>query len=44
MRGERVIARLEALKNTSRTFTREELVDMRIGYRERLKAAERLMV
>ena len=33
------IERLEALKNQTRQFTREELVDLRIGYKQRLKAA-----
>jgi len=43
VRGIEVIERLEALKQTSRQFTREELVDMRIEFRRRLKAAEEQM-
>ena len=43
VRGQDVIERLERLKATSRTFTREELVDMRIVYRARLDAAIRKM-
>lgn len=39
MRGKKTIERLEALKHTVRRFTREELVDMRIEYAARLKAA-----
>jgi len=39
----KVIERLEALKQTSRQFTREELVDMRLEFRRRLKAAEETM-
>lgn len=38
-RGVSEIERLERLKRTSRTFTREELVDLRIGYQNRLDAA-----
>jgi hypothetical protein len=38
------IERLEKLKTTSRTFTRDELVDMRISYAARLRAAETRMV
>lgn len=37
------IERLERLKNTVRQFTREELVEMLVSYRARLKAAERIM-
>jgi hypothetical protein len=44
VRGPEVIERLEKLKATSRRFTREELVDMRIEYRRRLKEAERLLL
>jgi len=40
---EGTIERLEQLKTTSVSFTREELVDMRIRYDVRLKAAEQLM-
>ena len=43
VRGEAVIERLERLKNEMRTFTREELVDMKIAYAARLKAAEERM-
>ena len=43
VRGKAVIERLEKLKRTTRTFTREELVDMRIEYQARLKAAEERM-
>lgn len=39
VRGEQAIERLEQLKATTRQFTREELVDMRIDYEARLKAA-----
>lgn len=41
--GQDEIDRLQRLKNEVRQFTREELVDMRIGYAARLKAAEALM-
>ena len=40
VRGEGVVKRLEALKRTSVTCSREELVDLRIGFAARLKAAE----
>ena len=43
VRGEETIERLERLKNTPRQFTRDELVDMRIGFEARLKAAEERM-
>ena len=43
VRGEEVVERLEALKRTTREFTRDELVDMRIEYAARLKAAEERM-
>ena len=43
VRGEGVVARLERLKATTRTFTRDELVDMRIAFAARLKAAEQEM-
>lgn len=39
VRGKETVERLEALKHTVRQFTREELVDMRIKYTARLKAA-----
>ncbi len=39
VRGKETIERLTRLKATVRRFTREELVDMRIGYEARLKAA-----
>ena len=40
MRGQKVIERLEKLKTEVVSFTLEELVDMRIGFRKRLKAAK----
>jgi len=43
VRGIDEIERLERLRNTSRQFTREELVDMRIEYKARLKAAKEKM-
>jgi hypothetical protein len=43
VRGEEVVERLERLKTQSVSFTREELVDMRIGYAARLAAAELLI-
>lgn len=39
VRGIEVVERLERLKNTTRSFTHEELVDMRIEYEARTKAA-----
>lgn len=42
-RGEQVVERLERLKNETRQFSREELVDMKIAYTARLKAAEAKM-
>jgi hypothetical protein len=39
VRGENSVQRLRRLKGTIRKFTREELVDMRIEYEARLKAA-----
>lgn len=39
-RGLEAIERLERLKNTTRSFTRDELVDMRLGFMARLKAAK----
>ena len=44
VRGGDVIERLEALKRTTRKFTRDELVDMRIEYKRRLKEAERILL
>jgi hypothetical protein len=38
--GQETIDRLEQLKRTVRKFEREELVDMKIEYAARLKAAE----
>ena len=35
--------RLHRLKHTTRQFTHDELVDLQIGYRDRLKAAEERM-
>ena len=43
VRGLNVIERLEALKRTSVSFDREQLVDMRIEFNRRLKAAEQTM-
>lgn len=43
VRGEDTIDRLTRLKATTRQFSREELVDMRIAYQVRLKAAEERM-
>jgi hypothetical protein len=43
VRGEEVVERLERLKTESVSFDREELVDMRIEYGSRLKAAELAM-
>lgn len=43
VRGLEVVERLELLKNDVKVFSREELVDMRIGYAARLKAAEERM-
>lgn len=39
VRGPEVVERLERLKATVRSFTTEELVDLRIGYQKRLVAA-----
>ena len=39
VRGLEVVERLERLKATSRQFTRDELVDLRIGFKKRLDAA-----
>lgn len=41
--GQEEIDRLERLKNKVRQFTREELVDLRIEFRARTKAAEERM-
>jgi hypothetical protein len=43
VRGTAVIERIEALKRTSVSFTNEDLVDMRIEFSRRLKAAEQRM-
>lgn len=43
VRGEETIERLVRLKATTRQFTGEELVDMRISFAARLKAAEEIM-
>ena len=43
VRGSETVERLERLKNEVRAFSRDELVDMRIGYAARLKAAETRM-
>ncbi len=43
VRGQETVERLERLKTTTRQFTREELVDKRIEYAARLKAAEERM-
>lgn len=43
VRGQACIERLEKLKTESRSFSREELVDLRIAYAERLAAAEERM-
>ena len=40
VRGKEEVERLERLRNTTRQFSREELVEMRLGYMERLKIAE----
>lgn len=40
IRGIEVIERLEQLKHQPRSFSRDELVDMRIAFSARLKAAE----
>ena len=44
VRGPEAVERLEKLKPTSRQFSRDELVDMRIGYAARLTAAEERML
>ena len=43
VRGPEVVERLERLKNDVKVFSREELVDMKIAYAARLKAAEEKM-
>ena len=43
IRGLAVVERIEKLKTESRQFDREELVDLRMWYAARLKAAEQLM-
>lgn len=43
VRGVAIIEHIEALKRTSVTFSRDELVDMRIEFSKRLKAAEQEM-
>jgi hypothetical protein len=43
VRGEAEVVRLERLRNEQRQFSREDLVDMRIGHAKRLKAASELM-
>ena len=44
VRGLETVERLERLKNETKQFTREELVELRIGYKARLKAAEKKLV
>ena len=41
--GEEVVERLQHLKTTIRSFERDELVDMRLEFQSRLKAAEERM-
>jgi len=43
VRGQAVVQRLERLRNEVVSFSKEELVDKRIGYQDRLKAAEELI-
>ena len=43
VRGIEIVEHLERLKQQSVSFSRDELVDMRIGYMARLKAAEESM-
>lgn len=43
VRGEDIVTHLEQLKTQSVSFTRPELVDMRLDYTERLQAAEEKM-
>jgi hypothetical protein len=44
VRGDETIERLERLKATTRQYTREDLVDMKIGYKVRLEAAKERML
>jgi hypothetical protein len=44
VRGRETVERLEKLKTTSRTFSRDELVDMRLEFRRRLREAEAEMI
>jgi len=44
MLGKKTVERLRRLKNTTVHFSKEDLVDMRIGYRTRIKAAEGKML
>lgn len=44
VRGQETIDRLTRLKNTTRQFTMDELVDKLIEFKARLKAAERKML
>lgn len=43
VRGEDIVTHLEYLKTQSVSFSRAELVDMRLNYTDRLKAAEERM-
>ena len=43
VRGEETVERLEQLKRTTVSFTNEELVNMRIEFQRRLKAAEAIL-
>ncbi len=43
VRGEETVERLERLKTTSRQFSLDELVDMRIAFQARLRDAEARM-
>ena len=43
VRGPATVERLQRLRNDSRQFTRDELVDLRISFAARLKAAEQTM-
>ena len=40
VRGQETVERLERLKHQTVSFTREELVDMKLAFQKRLKAAE----
>jgi hypothetical protein len=44
VRGRETVERLEKLKTTSRTFSRDELVDMRLEFRRRLREADAEMI